>query len=155
MTCALKISEASSLAMHALGYLANREDRPVNAREIASRFEISEAHLSKVLQRLVKVGLLRSSRGPKGGFLLTRTPESITLLEVYESIEGTIKPSQCLLSAAICDGESCILGKIVLEANQTLRTRLEETTLTEVGKIVSPELVPRKPSRDLFAQKES
>ena len=141
MPCALRISEAASLAMHALGYLAHREVRPVPVREIASRFEISEAHLSKVMQRLVKVGLLRSARGPKGGFLLTRGPESITLLEIFEAIEGPIEPSSCLLSASICDGESCILGRIVLEANRTLRTRLEETTLIEVGEIVSPELV--------------
>ncbi len=140
MPCALKISEAASLAMHALGYLANREDHPVTVREIASRFEISEAHLSKVLQRLVKVGLLRSIRGPKGGFLLTRDPGVISLLEIYEAVEGTIEPSQCLLGASICDGESCILGKIVLEANQMLRKRLDETSLIEVSEIVSPEL---------------
>ena len=46
MPCALKISEASSLAMHALGYLANGEDGPITSREIARRFEISEAHLA-------------------------------------------------------------------------------------------------------------
>ena len=42
--------------MHALGYLAKRQDGPITSREIATRFEISEAHLAKVLQRLVKVG---------------------------------------------------------------------------------------------------
>ena len=137
MPCALKISEASSLAMHALGYLAKRGDGPVTSREIATRFEISEAHLSKVLQRLVKVELLRSVRGPRGGFSLTRAPESVTLLEVFEAIEGRLEPSQCLLSSAICDGDDCILGKIVVEANTMLRTRLEETTLVDVEAAVN------------------
>ena len=137
MPCALKISEAASLAMHALGYLAKREDGPITSREIANRFEISEAHLSKVLQRLVKIELLRSVRGPRGGFTLTRPPESVTLLEVFEVIEGKFEPSQCLLSSAICDGDDCILGRIVLEANSMLRTRLEETTLVDVEAVIN------------------
>jgi len=137
MPCALKISEASSLAMHALGYLANSEDGPITSREIARRFEISEAHLAKVLQRMVKVGLLRSMRGPHGGFVLTRPPESVTLLEIFETIEGPFEPNQCLLSSAICDGDNCILGRIVLEANTVLRARLEETTLVEVEAVIN------------------
>jgi len=137
MPCALKISEAASLAMHALGYLANCEDGPVTSREIAKRFRISEAHLSKVLQRLVKVELLRSVRGPRGGFTLIRSPESVTLLEIFEAIEGRFEPSQCLLSSSICDGDDCILGKIVVDANTMLRARLEETTLIDVGAVVS------------------
>ena len=137
MPCALKISEAASRAMHTLGYLAKREDGPITSREIANRFEISEAHLAKVLQRLVKVELLRSVRGPRGGFSLTRSPESVTLLEIFEAIEGRFEPSQCLLSSAICDGDNCILGKIVLEANNMLRTRLEETTLVDVEAVIN------------------
>jgi len=137
MPCALKISEAASLGMHALGYLAKREDGPITSREVANRFEISEAHLAKVLQRLVKVELLRSVRGPRGGFILTRSPESVSLLEVFEAIEGRFEPSQCLLSSAICDGDNCILGKIVVEANNMLRTRLEETTLVDVEAVIN------------------
>ena len=142
MPCALRISEAASLAMHALGYLANRQDGPITSREIASRFEISEAHLSKVLQRLAKVELVRSVRGPRGGFILTRAPESVTLLEVFEAIEGRFEPSQCLLSSSICEGDDCILGKIVVEANTVLRARLEETTLCEVEAVINSDPAP-------------
>lgn len=142
MPCALKISEAASLAMHALGYLAKREDGPVTSREIATRFEISEAHLAKVMQRLVKVGLLRSVRGPKGGFILNRRPESVNLLEIFEAIEGPFEPEQCLLSSGICDGDNCILGKIVVEANSMLRNRLEATTLEEVEAVINSKRPP-------------
>jgi len=137
MPCALRISEAASLAMHALGYLAKREDGPVTSREIASRFEISAAHLAKVMQRLVKVELLRSVRGPRGGFTLNRDPESVTLLEIFEAIEGRFEPRQCLLSSSICEGDDCILGKIVVEANTMLRARLEETTLVDVEAVMN------------------
>jgi Rrf2 family protein len=90
-----------------------------------------------VLQRLTKVELVRSVRGPRGGFILTRAPESVTLLEVFEAIEGRFEPSQCLLSSAICEGDDCILGKIVVEANSMLRTRLEETTLVDVEVVIN------------------
>jgi Rrf2 family protein len=139
MPCALKISEAASLAIHALGFLADRGEVPVTTRQIATRFQMSEAHLAKVLQRLIRVDLVRSIRGPKGGFLLTREPESVTLLEVFEAIEGPFEPSRCLLSGAICDGESCIIGKIVVEANTLLKQRLEETTLNQVGAVIRGE----------------
>ncbi len=124
--------------MHALGYLARREDgRPITSREIANRFEVSEAHLSKVLQRLGKAEYVRSIRGPRGGFILTRAPESVTLLKVFEAIEGRFEPSQCLLSSSICDGETCILGQIVVEANNMLRTRLAGTTLAEIKAVIN------------------
>lgn len=145
MPCALRISEASSLAMHALGYLAGQKSGPVTIREIAGCFEMSEAHLSKVLQRLVKVDLLRSVRGPKGGFVLARQADSVSLLEVFEAIEGPLEPKQCLLSSAICDGETCILGRIVVEANTMLRTRLEETSISQVGAVVRRELAQAVP----------
>ena len=120
MACALKISEAASLAMHAMGLLAMEPDRSRSVRAIAGRLGLSEAHLSKVLQRLVKAGLLRSNRGPRGGFRLTREPEQISLLEVFEAIEGPVEPTDCLLSLPLCDGSGCILGKILVDVNHLL-----------------------------------
>lgn len=61
----------------------------------------------------------------------------MTLLEVFEAIEGRFEPSQCLLSSSICEGDDCILGKIVVEANSMLRTRLEETTLCDVETVIN------------------
>jgi len=145
MPCALRISEAASLAMHALGYLAVQRDQPVSARVIASRFSVSEAHLSKVLQRLVKTGMLTSLRGPKGGFSLTRAPQSVSLLEVFEAVEGPIEPTSCLFGAAVCDGESCILGKVVMEANRMLAEHLAANTLADVGAVVATRPEPVSP----------
>jgi DNA-binding IscR family transcriptional regulator len=74
--------------------------------------------------------------------MLTRAPESVTLLEVFEAIEGRFEPSQCLLSSAICEGDDCILGKIVVEANIMLRARLEETTLVDVEAVINSDTTP-------------
>jgi Rrf2 family protein len=108
----------------------------VDSQAIASKFNVSEAHLSKVMQRLVKVGLVRSIRGPRGGFSLTRAPGQVRLLEVFEAIEGPVEALGCLFAAPQCDGKECILGSFLLEANQALLKRLSRTTLKETSRVL-------------------
>ena len=86
----LRISEAASIALHTMAYLARNKDRMVSTHEIAGAMGLSENHLAKVRQRLVKAGLVEAQRGPSGGFMLSRPAEDITLLEVYEAIEGPL-----------------------------------------------------------------
>ncbi len=136
---ALKISEAASLAMHSAGLLGSDVSTPMSTKTIATVFNISEAHLSKVLQRLVKVGLLKSLRGPKGGFSLAKEPGSITLLEVYEATEGPIDPTNCLFSLSDCDGKNCILGHVLADANSHLKNYLVTTTLADIQHVFKQE----------------
>ena len=96
----LKISEAASLAMHACAVLAAHKGEPMAVGTIASALEASEAHLSKVFQELARGGLVRSLRGPKGGFSLTRPAEEITLLDVFEAIEGPFQAASCIRHAS-------------------------------------------------------
>jgi len=131
--CALKISEAASLAMHAMGLLATGASPALSTKTIATTFAVSEAHLSKVMQRLVKVGLLRSVRGPKGGFSLARRSDDVTLLDVFEAIEGPVEPSGCMFGLEDCDGKSCILGRVLFDANQMLLTHLSTTNLKSIS----------------------
>lgn len=135
MPSSLKFSEAVSLAMHAAGLLAAGEQQSLSTKAIAAHFHVSEAHLSKVLQRLVKVGLLHSLRGPKGGFSLAKEPQEITLLEVYEAIEGPLEQVSCLFKTPLCDGEGCLLGGILEGMNKTLMDHLSKTNLREVSKL--------------------
>jgi len=129
----LRISEAASFAMHASAMLAANKDQKVSAHAMASVFGVSEAHLSKVLQRLVKVGLLASVRGPRGGFSLARDEHDITLLEVYEAIEGPLQPAACLFALPACNsGDTCILGTALSQANQMLYDHLKATSLAEL-----------------------
>lgn len=129
----LKISEAASLAMHATVYLAaNKGEGIPSTKEIASSLSASEHHLSKVLQRLTKAGLVSPIRGPKGGFVLGRDPKKISLLEVYEAIEGSFLASNCLLASRICKGEKCILGGLLRTLNQEALDYLKNTKLSEL-----------------------
>lgn len=133
MPCALKLSDASSIAMHAAGLLALDPEKSLSTRAIATCFRLSEAHVSKVLQRLVKVGLLRSVRGPKGGFSFAGDPSKVTLLDVFEAIEGPMSPSGCVFGIAVCDGKSCVLGSVMAEANGMLMRHLTNTTLEQIS----------------------
>lgn len=137
MTNLLRVSEAASLAMHATVLLAASRDRALTTSQIAAMLGVSEAHLSKVLQRLGRAGLVRSTRGPKGGFALTRPSDQITLLEVYEAIEGIVVPATCLFDTAICRGDRCILGGLIAEVNHHVRDYLARTSLSDVSDVVS------------------
>jgi len=133
--CALRISEAASLGMHAMGLLSTLDGQPMSARMDADRLGVSEAHLAKVLQRLTKVSLLNSTRGPKGGFALSRDPESVSLLEVFEAIEGPMEPAACLFGIPLCDGSSCVLGKVIVDVNNTLFEYLAAKTLADISTV--------------------
>jgi Rrf2 family nitric oxide-sensitive transcriptional repressor len=128
----MKFSEAASLAIHAMVLLATNPEKVFSTKEIASILHASEAHLSKVLQRLTRCGLVKSNRGPKGGFILAKSNERITLLEVFEAIEGPLLTSECLLDTPVCGGEKCIFGQLLENAGQRFREYMASTRLSEV-----------------------
>lgn len=130
MPSLIRISEAASIALHAAMILALDEGKTCSTRAIAATLRVSDAHLSKVLQRLTRVGLVTPVRGPKGGFRLGRDAGTITLLDVYEAIEGPIQPHTCLLERPICEGQCCIVGSLLKQVD-AVRDRLEETTLAQ------------------------
>jgi len=109
----LKISEAAALALHSMVLMAGHKGRPLQTREAAERLGVSAAHLSKVLQRLSKSGLVKSMRGPDGGFVLNRAPGKISLLNIYEAMEGPMRSRSCLFDLPACPAGRCILGGMI------------------------------------------
>lgn len=132
MANVLKISEAASLALHAMAYLMANQDRLVPTREVSTALNVSVNHLSKVLQRLVRAGFILTVRGPKGGARLAKAGDSISLLDIYETIEGPLTPTDCLLSAPVCNGGSCILGGLLKNVNWEVTEYLRKTSLSEL-----------------------
>jgi len=133
MSTMLKMSEAASLALHTMGVLAQNRDVRVTTREIASKFKVSEAHLSKVLQRLAHEGLVSAVRGPKGGFAIAKDPDKVTMLDVYEVIEGPVAADTCVLGHSVCGREKCIFGGLIETINTLARKRLAETVLSDLA----------------------
>jgi Rrf2 family transcriptional regulator, nitric oxide-sensitive transcriptional repressor len=133
MNSLLRISEAASLALHTMVYLAAKPKTQTSSEEIANTLSASKAHLSKVLQRLSKVGLVHSTRGPKGGFTLGKPLASISLLNVYEAIEGPVSEGKCLLTSPACSQEQCIFGNLLGELEDHFRDHMSGTTLADLS----------------------
>jgi len=127
----INISEAASLGLHTMALLAANDRRFTN-HEIADSLGGSEHHLAKVMQRLVRAGLVDSIRGPQGGFRLKKPAERTTLFEIYEAVEGPLDPTSCLADGPACQGASCILGRAIQSIRDQFRDFLAKTTLKDL-----------------------
>lgn len=131
MQSIIKISEATAIALHSMIYICNKNKETSSVKEIAKQFNISENHLSKVLQRLVKAGYLLSKKGPKGGFLINKEHENATFLEIYEILEGKNQSSNCLFANGPCQGEQCIMGGLTSKINTEFENYFKNTKISD------------------------
>lgn len=129
----LKISDATALALHSMVYMAIHPERHSTTAEIAGLFDVSRHHLAKVHQRLTKAGLIRTQRGPSGGSSLTKDPSQITLLDVYEVIEGSMLCKPCLFGKDKCPRTDCVLSTLLPGLAQEVRDYFEKTTLAQLA----------------------
>ncbi|WP_148135321.1 RrF2 family transcriptional regulator [Candidatus Formimonas warabiya] len=125
------ISEMLSLALHSVVLIAASTKEIVNVKEISAATGCSEAHLVKVLQRLVRAGFLYSIRGPKGGFGMAKSPEEISLLDVYQVIEGPVKLDGCPTNRQACCFKACIFRGLPEKLNQEFIGYLETKKISE------------------------
>jgi Rrf2 family protein len=129
----LEMSEATALGLHAMALIAGSEDMS-SAEALARSLRASRAHLSKVLKTLCAAGFLSSKRGPSGGYELAQPAASITLLKIYEALQGSIRLDGCLFDKPICDQVHCILGDLVERVRREVFDYLAATTLEDVSR---------------------
>ena len=130
MSVAIKISEAAVIGIHAMIYMAQRPDRKISTKEIADFHQVSDNHLSKVLQRLVRSGYVTSVRGPGGGFQLAKEPDDITMVNIYELFDGPLKLNECLFDRPVCVAGGCLFGNLLHEVNGLIENYMESTRLS-------------------------
>jgi Rrf2 family protein len=130
MSKIINLSEAASIALHAMIIIARSKD-PINADKIAEIIGSSRHHVAKVMQRLIKGGYIASTRGPAGGFYLVKDKRKITLLEVYESIEGKIIASNCPVDKPVCSFDKCFVNNITYKMTLDFKNYLKSQTLSE------------------------
>lgn len=126
------VSEAANLALHSMALLAQTGGRRFRVREIAARLKASEAHLAKVLARLERAGLVSGQRGPAGGYALARPARDVSLLEIYEAVEGPLQSRPCLFGVPVCSGNGCVLGRFFGSLNRKVAQKLARTRLSAV-----------------------
>jgi Rrf2 family protein len=132
MSSILKVSEAVSLGLHACVIMAGQNGERFTAPALAEMIQASEAHLSKVMQRLVKAGLIKSNRGPGGGFTIAKRLMDISLMDIYEAIEGSFPSENCLFENHVCGRERCALGDFLANINKECKDYFENTRLGDL-----------------------
>jgi len=128
MSKIISLSEASTIGLHAMVLIA-RSGEGMNVQAVADKTGSSRHHIAKVMQRLVKDNLLTSTRGPSGGFVLKKKPNEITLLQIYECIEGKIEVSSCPLDHEICAFEKCLMNNLTQTMTMQVIEYLDSRTL--------------------------
>jgi Rrf2 family protein len=129
----LAISEATTIAIHSLAFIASNNSY-LNATNIANKTNFSRNHLSKVLQQLTKHGYLISERGPSGGFRLSKPASEITLLEIFELIDGNHEQTRCSKNGKDCSFKVCVYGNVIDKANIMITDYFKSRTIAEIVK---------------------
>jgi Rrf2 family protein len=124
MSKIVNFSEASSLAIHAVVLIAQSSEKLINVNAISEATGASKNHLAKVMQRVVKYGIVSSLRGPNGGFKMKKDPSVISLYDIYECIEGPIEIEGCPLERPVCPFDKCIMGGVIHQVTNDLKKYL-------------------------------
>lgn len=124
------LSEAASIGLHALIIIAKGEGM-INVQQIADLTGSSRHHVAKVMQRLTKEKMVVSSRGPNGGFILNRKPSEISLLEIFEAIEGKMDIPTCPADHQICPFEKCLLDNVTQRMTLQFKEYIQHQTIED------------------------
>jgi len=130
MSSLINISEGSSLALHGIAIVAIKSPERINVKSLAEILNASVAHLAKIFQRLSKAGFVKSVRGPSGGFVLAKAATEITLLDIYEAIEGEVNLHYCPLGKDKCQFTHCIFGKKLNQVSEQIYKDLKNIKLS-------------------------
>jgi Rrf2 family protein len=137
------ISQAFGYALHGLTSLCRKpEGELIYAADIAHTIGASESYLAKVMQLLVRSGLVTSMRGMNGGYALARPAREITLREVMEAVEDSVPHGSCILQNHSEVGRNCSACPVLAALARAHRQALEELdaiTIEELARAVVPE----------------
>lgn len=130
----MKISTRGKYATRALLDLAlHHNEEPVLLKDIARRQQIPLSYLEHLITPLVAGGIVRSTRGAKGGISLAKSSEKIRLNEVIQLLEGSLDPSECVTNPEVCSrSESCVARDVWSELREAINGVLGSITLQDL-----------------------
>jgi Rrf2 family transcriptional regulator, cysteine metabolism repressor len=130
----MKLSTRGRYGTRALLDLAlHRGEEPILLRDISARQQISLPYLEHLIGPLIAAGILRSTKGYKGGISLAKAPEEIKLSEIIQLLEGSTAPVECVDNPKVCSrSESCVTRDIWSELKKAMNGVLESTTLQDL-----------------------
>lgn len=130
----MKLSTRGSYGTRAMLELALHADEgPMQLKEIARNQAVSERYLEQLVIALKVAGLVKSTRGAKGGFVLARHPSEIKLSDVVQVLEGSLAPMACIDEPGVCDRAlNCVTRDLWTEMKVAMVGVLENTTLQDL-----------------------
>lgn len=128
-------SKRCTYALRATLYLAaQQQEGYVPIRQISDQLDIPYAYLTKVLQELIRCGLLQSLRGPRGGVALAQPANTIALRDIIEAIDGSGLFTECVLGLPKCDAAApCSLHHQWKPIRLSIGTMLSQTALDDIA----------------------
>lgn len=128
------LSNTAQYALRAMIYLGEREgEGPIRVDQVAEALDVPRNYLSKILHTLVKEGVLRSLRGPRGGFALARPSEEVTLYDVVGPFDDIEARRTCLLGRRECsDAHPCAIHAHWRQVATEVAAFFRETPLADV-----------------------
>ena len=128
------ITRATEYAIRTIIYLAKHpKGEIVLKKDICRTQEVTPAFLTKILQPLIKVGIVSSQRGVGGGFLLNKASEDITLLDILEAEEGPLSLNHCLIEGGLCQRDSlCSAHRVWEEAQNSMVAVLKRHSVADL-----------------------
>ncbi len=125
-------SQTVEYAMRAILALAAGNGKPMTTKQIAETMKVPRSYLSKVLQSLVRGGLVYSTRGLKGGFVLVKDPSEISMLAIVNSVNPMKRIESCPLDVDSHSSDLCPLHSRLDQAMAMVEEAFSSTTLAEI-----------------------
>lgn len=135
-----KLSTKGRYAVRAMYEIAKAYPQGVTLDEISEKQKISRVYLAQILNRLRQARLIRSSRGPGGGYVLRKPPEEITLYDILEPLEGPLCIASCVDPSEGCDEvDECVAYPIWKKLANYIECILKNVKLGDLTKNMNPE----------------
>ncbi|KJR40940.1 Transcriptional regulator, Rrf2 [Candidatus Magnetoovum chiemensis] len=129
----MQITRESDYAISCILYMSKEPRKVFVISEIAKPQYIPESFLSKILQKLVHGGLVKSIRGTRGGYLLAKQPRDINLFDVIEVIEGSLAMNLCVENKSKCIiANRCPVYTIWMEIKCEVEKKLKECNFEQL-----------------------
>lgn len=130
----LRLSKMADYGTVVMTAMVREPERSRSAAEIAAAIHVPATTVSKILKTLARAGLLLSLRGAKGGYLLSRAAEEITLADIIDAMDGPIGMTECSVTPGLCAQEAgCVVRANWQRVNQAVLGVLRETTLAQMS----------------------
>jgi len=129
------LTRKAEYAIRGMLYLSkSKEGSVAMLSDVARSVDAPKTFLAKIFQELAKKGLIKSSKGSGGGFVLARRPEQITLREIVEAIDGPIMPNVCLMGQRVCSFQkTCPVHPVWRRIQSVTKGILDEYTLNALN----------------------